>query len=141
VPAEGGHAIQVTTGGGFHGHESLDGRQLYYAKSPNQPGLWKVPVDGGEETPVMESLHGGFWGYWEVTGSGIYYVDRRETERGGFRYFLNFRDFRFNRDRQVLAFEKRPFNSGLAISPDGRWCLYAQADQSETDIMLVDEFH
>ena len=141
VPAEGGHAIQVTKGGGFHGHESLDGRQLYYAKSPNQPGLWKVPVDGGEETPVMESLHGGFWGYWEVTGSGIYYVDRRETERGGFRYFLNFRDFRFNRDRQVLAFEKRPFNSGLAISPDGRWCLYAQADQSETDIMLVDEFH
>lgn len=141
MPAEGGSAVQVTKGGGFHGHESFDGRQLYYAKSPNQPGLWKVPVDGGEETPVLESLHGGFWGYWDVTATGIYYVERRDIERAGFRYFLNFRDFASNHDRQVLAFDKRPFNSGLAISPDGRWCLYTQADQSDTDIMLVDDFH
>src|SRR5262249_24878949 len=43
APAEGGPAVQVTKGGGFHGHESMDGRYLYYAKSANQPGLWRVP--------------------------------------------------------------------------------------------------
>ena len=140
MPAEGGSPAQVTKGGGLHGHESPDGRLLYYAKSPNQPGLWKVPVDGGEETPVLESLRGGFWGYWEVTSSGIYYVDRREIENGAYQYSLNFRDFASNRDRRVLSFDKRPFNSGLAISPDGRWCLYAQVDRSESEIMLIDNF-
>jgi Tol biopolymer transport system component/predicted Ser/Thr protein kinase len=39
MPAEGGSPVQVTKGGGLHGHESPDGRLLYYAKSPNQPGL------------------------------------------------------------------------------------------------------
>lgn len=140
VPPAGGPALQVTKGGGFHGHESADGRDLYYAKSPNQPGLWKVPINGGAEVPVLESLHEGFWGYWDVTAKGIYYVDRRDMQRAGVRYFLNFYDFASKRDRQMLAFEKRPFNSGLAISPDGRWCLYTQADQSDTDIMLVDNF-
>ena len=140
APAEGGRAVQVTKGGGFHGHESLDGRELYYAKSPNQPGLWKVPVEGGEEAPVLESLRAGFWGYWDVTATGIYYVERRQMEGAGCRYFLRFRDFASDRDRQVLAFDKRPFNSGLAISPDSRWCLYTQVDQSDSDIMLVDDF-
>ena len=140
MPVEGGSPVQVTKGGGLHGHESPDGRLLYFAKSPNQPGLWKVPVDGGEETPVLESLRGGFWGYWEVTAAGIYYVDRREVASGDYRYFLNFRDFTSNRDRRVLSFDKRPFNSGLAISPDGRWCLYAQVDRSESEIMLIDNF-
>ena len=140
APAEGGRAVQVTLGGGFHGHESFDGRYLYYARSPNQPGLWKVPVEGGVEKLVLESLRDGFWGYWEVTAKGIYYVERRELDRGGCRYFLKFRDFESNRDQQVLAFDKRPFNSGLAISPDGRWCLYTQVDQSESEIMLLDDF-
>jgi hypothetical protein len=89
---------------------------------------------------VLESLRGGFWGYWEVTSTGIYYVDRREIKRGDYRYFLNFHDLASNRERQVLSFDKRPFNSGLAISPDGRWCLYAQVDLSESEIMLIDNF-
>ena len=67
--------------------------------------------------------------------------ERREMGRSGYGYFLKFRDFAFNRERQVLAFDKRPFNSGLAISPDGRWCLYTQVDQCDTDIMLVEDFH
>ncbi len=138
IPAEGGAAVQVTHKGGFHGIESTDGKYLYYAKSSSLPGLWRVPVGGGEEVPVIESFRAGFWGYWAVAGNGIYYVDRQE-EGTGIRYYLRFRDFG-GRDRQLLAFERRPFNSGLSVSPDGRYCLYTQVDHSDTDIMLVENF-
>jgi hypothetical protein len=30
--------------------------------------------------------------------------------------------------------------SGLAVSPDGRWLLYTQVDQSGSDIMPVENF-
>jgi Tol biopolymer transport system component len=140
MPTEGGAAVQVTRKGGFHGHESPDGKFLYYAKSANQPGLWRVPVNGGEEEPVIANFRAGFWGYWEVVKNGIYFLDRQEIDGAGVRYFLRFYDFAARRDRQVMPFERRPFNAGLAISPDGRYCLYTQVDRSDTDIMLVDNF-
>lgn len=140
MPATGGAAVQVTRQGGFHGIESPDGKILYYVKSPNLPGLWRVPVDGGEEKPVLESFRPGFWGYWAIANKGIYFLERQELEDRGIRYHLSFCDFAGKRIRQVLPFERRPFNSGISISPDGRWCLYTQVDHSDTDIMLVDNF-
>jgi hypothetical protein len=32
-------------------------------------------------------------------------------------------------------------SSGLSVSPDGRWILYAQEVEATGDIMLVDHFH
>ncbi|MCC6859016.1 MAG: PD40 domain-containing protein [Bryobacterales bacterium] len=140
VPAGGGPAVQVTRKGGFHGHESPDGKYFYYARSPSQPGLWRVSVKGGEEEPVIESFRAGFWGYWEVVKNGIYFLDRQEMEGNGVRYFLRFLDLATRRDRLVMPLERRPYNSGLALSPDGRYCLYTQVDRSDTDIMLVNNF-
>jgi hypothetical protein len=42
----------------------------------------------------------------------------------------------------VGAIEKEPVagDSGFAVSPDGRWILYAQRDQSGSDIMLMENF-
>jgi len=56
APATGGAAVQITRGGGFHAIESPDGQFLYYAKSPSDPGLWRVPLSGGNEEPVLETL-------------------------------------------------------------------------------------
>ncbi|MBX5496958.1 MAG: hypothetical protein IRZ15_16595, partial [Bryobacteraceae bacterium] len=82
----------------------------------------------------------GFWSYWAITPSGLYYLDRQEVESVGVKYYLRFRDLRTNRDSQILTFDKRPFNAGLAISADGQWALYNQVDQSDSDIMMVENF-
>jgi hypothetical protein len=43
---------------------------------------------------------------------------------------------------QITAIERNPIARGprLAVSPDGRWILYDQLDQSGSDIMLVENF-
>lgn len=139
MPAAGGAAVQVTQQGGFHGIESLDGRSVYYAKAAAGRGLWRVPANGGVEEEVIPTLRAGYWGYWAIASSGIYFADRDETSEG-IRYFLRFCHLPDRRIATVAQLDKRPFNSGLALSPDGRWFLYTQVDHSDTDIMLVRNF-
>src|SRR5207244_13637865 len=74
VPVEGGPTVQVTKQGSFEGFESADGKYFYYAKGRAMPGIWRVPVAGGEETLVLDQHRGGLWRYWAVTGKGIYFA-------------------------------------------------------------------
>src|SRR5437588_765962 len=74
VPAEGGPTVQVTKQGGFEGFESADGKYFYYAKGRAMPGIWRVPVAGGEEILVLGQHRAGLWRYWAVTGKGIYFA-------------------------------------------------------------------
>jgi len=74
MPSEGGRAVQVTKRGGYAAFESMDGKTLYYAKGLEVPGLWQVPVEGGEETRVIEQLGAFLWGYWAVVEGGIYFT-------------------------------------------------------------------
>jgi Tol biopolymer transport system component len=137
VPADGGQPVQVTKHGGFAAFESRDGASVYYAKSHNVKGLWRISVNGGEEVPVLEFPEVGYWGYWAVAEKGIYFVatDARPNA-------LKFFDFATRRVTHVASLEKTPvqFDSGLALSPDGRAILYAQEDQVNSDIVLVVNF-
>ena len=56
VPSTGGAPVQVTRNGAYDALESPDGKLLYFVKSGRRPGLWSVPVDGGEETSVLNSV-------------------------------------------------------------------------------------
>ncbi len=72
VPASGGRPSQVTRGGGLRAPESSDGRFLYYSKSP--PAIWRRPVNGGEETFVLQLPTLPAWGgEWTLVPSGIYF--------------------------------------------------------------------
>jgi len=132
MPAEGGQAVQVTKQGGFIALESPDGKSLYYTKGANVPGLWKVPVGGGEETQVLAHLADGNWITWGLTAEGIYF-DNDSTK------VIEFFCFATHRITQIAKPEK-PSNGGLAVSPDGRWILYAKVDQETSKIMLVENF-
>jgi Tol biopolymer transport system component/DNA-binding winged helix-turn-helix (wHTH) protein len=67
IPGTGGQAIQVTQQGGFEGFESLDGKYFYYSKGRAVPGIWRIPVGGGEENLVLDHHSAGYWRLWAVT--------------------------------------------------------------------------
>ena len=135
LPFAGGAKVQVTRNGGFAALEAADG-WLYYAKGRGAAGLWRVPLAGGTEEPVLERLKPGFWGYWALGPEGIYFADTPEDQPGGI-YFLRLRDRRVRR----LFTVNTPFavtDSAMALSPDGTALLYTQVDQSGSDIMMAD---
>jgi len=135
MPAEGGKAVQVTKGGGFAAFESTDGRFLYYAKGLNVPGIWRVPVAGGEETPVLEQLGAGLWGHWGLTQDGIYFYNARTRA-------IEFFSFATRKLTKVATPDGEPnrFNPGFSVSPDGQRILFTQIDNLSSDIMLVENF-
>jgi Tol biopolymer transport system component/DNA-binding winged helix-turn-helix (wHTH) protein len=145
ISSRGGQAVQVTTKGGHVALESPDGKSLYYSKAGlGIPGLWKMPVEGGEEIRVIESLEARLWGYWDVVDRGIYFVetpsDKLASAPGA---LLKFMSFATGRIREITPLEKPPcyWNPGLSASPDGRWVLYQDWEEQGGDIMLAENFH
>jgi len=138
MPVEAGPATQVTRNGGYFASESPDGQYLYYAKSPDAPGLWRVPLSGGREEKVLDSPPPGFWGYWAISASGIYYVDEPAP-----RARIRFRDFRTGRDSVVKVMSSAAWigSPGMSLSPDGSAMIFVQLDQFTSDLMLVEDFH
>ncbi len=138
MPAEGGEAVQVTRHGGFEGFESTDGKYFYYAKGRAMPGIWRVPVGGGEETLVLDHHQAGLWRYWVVTDKGIWFATAETPAHP----LIEFYSFATGKVTQVATLDKPLLKTtpGLTVSPDGRWLLVAQMDQSGKDIMLVDNF-
>jgi hypothetical protein len=138
VPAEGGEAKQVTKKGGFAAFESTDARYVYYAKGQNVPGIWRVPVDGGEEIPVLDQPNAGWWGYWALVDGGIYFANMEEWSHPVIEFF----SFANGRRKQIAAMEKEGsiWTPGLAISPDQSSMVYTQVDQDVSDITLVENF-
>jgi Tol biopolymer transport system component len=131
VPAHGGHAVQVTKKGGAGGLESPDGKTLYYAKGLSVLGLWKVPVQGGEETQVLHQPWAGLFESWGLAREGIYFYDDSTNA-------IEFFSFATHKITQMVKPEKR--GGDVALSPDGRWILFAQVDQDTSHIMLVEDF-
>jgi hypothetical protein len=76
---------------------------------------------------------------WAVAENGIYFIPRKETHRP----LLKFFSFAAGRTTQIARLEKDDINgvrSGMAISPDGRWLLFALTEHESGDIMMVENF-
>jgi Tol biopolymer transport system component len=138
-PLDGGKPAQLTRRGGAEASESPDGRIVYYTKVAEiGPGLWRVPVEGGQEERVLDSVR---FGYWAVAHGGIYFIDfdvPGEAARP-----VKFFDFESRTIKQLGKVEntvKWTNTPGFAVSPDGRWLLYTSLESSDADLMLVDNF-
>jgi Tol biopolymer transport system component len=140
MPATGGEAVMITKQG-LGGHEcveSPDGRFLYYQKLRLVPGIWRVPVAGGDETLVLDHHRAGYWRHWTVVEQGIYFATAERPEQP----LIEFFSFATGRVTHVATLQKGidPWTSGLAVSPDGRWLVWSQVDQVGNDIMLMENF-
>ena len=133
IRLNGGPAVQVTKNGGVFAAESADGRFLYYSKF-QAPGIWKMPLSGGEETHVLDQPPGEDWFNWAVSRNGIYFIDSNNGTNA-----VKFFDFATGTKISISTSDK-PLSSGLALSPDGRSILYVQGEWAESSIMLVKNF-
>jgi len=136
-PARGGSALQVVKQkGADEAFESLDGKFVYYAKL-DVPGIWKVPVEGGEETMVVNR---GRRSVWALTSQGICFFDLSSSTG----LALNFYNFATGKVTLLREFSKDTsvdtVDTALTVSPDGHWILYTQLDQSGSNLMLVENF-
>jgi serine/threonine protein kinase/Tol biopolymer transport system component len=134
VPFKGGSPIHVTKNGGVYAIESDDGRFLYYSKL-GQPGVWKMPLDGGEETRVLDQPRA--WPNWALARTGIYFVSESAEPNGRIEFF----DLATRKTTPIVSLEKpASFFGGLAVSPDGRSLLSGQIEVDDSSIMLVKNF-
>jgi Tol biopolymer transport system component/DNA-binding winged helix-turn-helix (wHTH) protein len=137
-PSGSGQAVQVTKQGGFDNMESPDGQYLYYARLRGEAGIWRIPVAGGAETPVLDHHQAGLTRQWAVTPQGIWFVTAEAAKRPLIEFY------RFGAGRVTIAATldnpPPPGFSGLTISPDGRRLLWTQMDQVNSDITLAENF-
>lgn len=126
--------MQVTTSGGNRALESPDGEYVYYSK--REPGIWRMPVKGGEESLILDQAMPN---YWDLLAEGICFIGMGEARQPSIEFF----NFATRQVTQLTRLEqgKSPFGApNLSVSGDGQWVLYFQADQSDNDIMLVENF-
>jgi dipeptidyl aminopeptidase/acylaminoacyl peptidase len=138
MPVTGGKATQITKSGGGRAFESADGQSLYYWNG-HAHSIWRVPVSGGQEELVLDGPSGDYEGYWALVDDGIYYLDTRNTARQTVEFF----SFATRTVKQILDLPEPACPHcwpGFAVSPDQRTLLAVFLAQTESDIMLVDNF-
>jgi hypothetical protein len=117
-----------------------DGKFVCYAKDPEVPTcLWKVPVDGGEETRVLDSI--GHGTNFAVVNEGIYFLSGDMTSKtpGVPVQFFSFATGQI-KTVSTSTVEKKNVWGGLSVSPDGRWVLFTYIDYQGSDLLLVENF-
>jgi Tol biopolymer transport system component len=139
VLAEGGALVQVTKQGGSIPFESRDGRFVYYAKFDDVAGVWRVPIDGGEEILILDQLKPEMSTNWAVVDDGIYFIrfDVNTKEEGAILFF----DFATGLVKEIVKLGRDQIvGAGLAVSSDRHSFFYTVWEHPGADIMLVENF-
>jgi Tol biopolymer transport system component/DNA-binding winged helix-turn-helix (wHTH) protein len=128
---------QVTQHGGYLGAESYDGRYLYYGKR-FWSGIWRMPINGGEEERVINLPEPWYLGYWDISENGIYFYDIGARPHPAIMFY----NFKTRRITTVLEPEGQAkiWSSGISVSRDGRTLLYETVHATST-LMIADEIH
>lgn len=126
-------ARRITTDGGRYAQESPDGNWIYVSRS-DEPGIWKLPVEGGTAVRITSDLIAPYWGNWTVREQGLYFVNAGVNPPA-----LNLLDPESMTTREVAILPEGPYweQPSITVSPDGEHILYARLDDSRHDILSV----
>jgi Tol biopolymer transport system component len=133
--ATGGDATLVSAQpDGMSPQEFFDQDVLYFAARNVNTGLRMISLKQAfEESTVAGMPAVASENLWTVVPAGVYFVP---ADRSRSIYYF---DFGSRKIREILHSEKE-FGGGLSVSSDGRWLLYSQVDEQNSDIPLVDHF-
>ena len=134
APVESGNPVQVTRNGGYTAFECATRSSLFYTKREN-PGVWELPLHGGQEQLVIPS--GGGTREFAVLPEGVYYLARPNLD--GSRS-VRFHSFMPGNEQDVASLNIEPAEEGLTISPDRRTILFTAAIRNESNVMVAGGF-
>jgi Tol biopolymer transport system component/DNA-binding winged helix-turn-helix (wHTH) protein len=129
--AQSGGGIRLTNNNGFVAFESRVNQSIYYTGATN-PSLWVLPVTGGKEKLVLDSVCGrGF----AVAEDGIYYLACSDGASS-----INFRRFATNQTEEIARLTEETSGMGLTVSPDRQTFLFTVVARKGNNVMVVDKF-
>jgi Tol biopolymer transport system component len=133
IPAAGGAPVRITPNGGFESIESADGAWLYYSKDSG--GIWRRQPNAENEEKIFSGFTSRFW---TIVGGCLFYLDLGARPRPTF----NELDLASHQVTRLGLLEGKAAwgASGLSISPDGKWLLYAETDHLVSQINLAENF-
>src|ERR1700722_10337441 len=135
-PVQGGDAAILATSQDFiEPIESADGKVLYFPSRNRNALLMMLPLDRADAAPqpVVGMPTISVEHQWAAVPSGIYFVPRAAPRT------ICFYDFATRHTREIFKTD-RELSDGLSVSPDGRYMLYSQLDENNSNIMLVNNF-
>lgn len=127
--------LQVTDDGGYFAQESEDGQSLYYTRL-EQPGLWKRALSETESRLLIPDLGSAYERTWTIHNHAIYYIASDDEASATLQRF----DLSTHASSSLYTFSRELTNSGLGIAPNGTTLLFAQVDQQESDLTLIEHF-
>jgi Tol biopolymer transport system component/DNA-binding winged helix-turn-helix (wHTH) protein len=134
VPSAGGPAELFTDHPSTY--SSVSGERLVFnVTRADGIVLWVKPVDGGPEAPLEGMPKLSYADAWVAGRTGIYYTDALSRP-----VTINYYDFASRTTRSLMTLKQAPVTvagPGISVSPDGRWLLYSQTDDQQSEIMLV----
>jgi Tol biopolymer transport system component len=133
APFAGGPSEQITSGGGWAGSISPDGKTVFYLKAAWSGPLFAKEISGGPEWQVLPYVN--LFSFVPVE-DGIYYIGQRGNDA---RYPLQFFQFSSNRSRLLTAIDGQ-VELGLAVSPDRKTILFSKSSTTGADLMMIENF-
>ncbi|HWR51654.1 MAG TPA: hypothetical protein VN428_11135 [Bryobacteraceae bacterium] len=135
IAPAGGDPIRVTARGGRVPGVPPGGQYLFFLRvsGPGENHLYRMPLAEGAEEKVLD-----FVDAYSVSQTGVAF----KFYRPGLHPIgplLQWFDIGSGTTER-LAEPAKPLRYGVAVSPDSRSLLYAQADYEVTELMLVDNF-
>ncbi len=137
MSSTGGEPVRLTFHRGLDPFESADGRWIYFAKKYGQfgaKGIYRIPVEGGEEEQVLEE---GRVGHWALSDSGLY-LYRPATDDAP--PALDYYPHGSSTPRTLVEFAKTSKFGGanaLTVTPDDRWVVFVQKAEPAADLALA----
>jgi Tol biopolymer transport system component len=117
--------------------ESADGKYVYFR---SRGGIWRIPAAGGEAEEAFVPEHDVFGSTnMQPTKKGIYYTGFARSARS---MVVSFYDFSTRKSSEAFRMKNADWvnGGGYSVSPDGKYILYPRVDQSQTNLMLVENF-